>query len=94
MKILIADQKKTFCLRIPLTLLCSRVGAALLAGGIRRARRLPEGPEARGEVGLITTDQAHALLKTLRQSRQTLRASGLPLLDIEEGDGGRFMIIL
>lgn len=94
MKILFADQERTFCLHIPLMLLCNRAGAALLAGGIRRAQMLPDGSKETAETGMITADQAYAMLKVLRQSKKTLRQAGLPLLDIEQSDGGRFAITL
>lgn len=93
MKILIAEKDRAFCLHLPLTLLCNRVGAALLASGCRHMQRLPDG-STRVTASLITTDQMHGLLKTLRQSRQTLRRTGLPLLDIEERDGSRIVITL
>ena len=93
MKILIAGEKRSFCLYVPLGLLCNRVGAALLAGGVRRTRMLPDGSEA-AETALMTKDQAYAMLKALKQSRQTLKASGLPLVDIEEADGSRILITL
>lgn len=96
MKILIADQKKAFCLHIPLGLLCNRVGAALLASGFRMTKALPDGAggAVTVEKGLITTAQMHGLLKALKQSQKTLKQSGLPLVDIEEKDGSRFMITL
>ena len=94
MKILIADEKRAFCLHIPLGLLCNRVGAALLAGGVRRTQRLSDGSERSEETSLITTDQAYVLLKALKQGQQTLKQKGLPLVDIEEGDGSRFLITL
>ena len=94
MKILIADEKKSFCLHIPLGLVCNRVGAALLAGGIRRTKRLTDGSAETSETAIITRDQAYAMLKALRQSKQTLKASGLPLVDVEEADGSRVIITL
>ena len=94
MKILFASPKWTFCLHVPLGLLCNRVGAALLAGGIRRTERLTDGSAQTSETALITRDQAYAMLKALKQSKQTLRASGLPLVDIEQSDGSRVMITL
>ena len=92
MKILIASEKRTFCLHIPLGLVCNRVGAALLASGVRRTQRLPGGTT--DETGVITTDQAYALLKALKQSQQTLKQAGLPLVDVEENDGSRVLITL
>ena len=94
MKILIASPKKAFCLHIPLGLLCNRVGAALLAGGIRRTERLTDGQTETSETAIITRDQAYAMLRALKQSKQTLKASGLPLVDIEEADGSRVVITL
>ena len=94
MRILIADRDKSFCLHIPLGLLCNRVGAALLAGGIRRTERLTDGQTETSETAIITRDQAYAMLRALKQSKQTLKASGLPLLDIEEADGSRVVITL
>lgn len=94
MKILIADEKKSFCLHIPLGLVCNRVGAALLASGIRRTERLTDGSSETSETAIITRDQAYAMLKALRQSKQTLKASGLPLVDVEEADGSRVIITL
>ena len=93
MKILIAEKEKAFCLHIPLGLVCNRVGAALLTSGFRHMQRLPDG-SAQANTALITTAQMHGLLKTLRQSKQALRQTGLPLLDIEERDGSRIMITL
>lgn len=95
MKILIAERDRAFCLRIPLALICNRVGAALLAGGLRRTQRLSDGSwKADGQKALITTAQMHGLLRTLRQSKHVLKRSGLPLLDIQESDGSRIMITL
>ena len=94
MKILIADQKKSFCLHIPLGLVCNRAGAALLASGIRRTKRLTDGSSETSETAIITRDQAYAMLKALRRSKQTLKASGLPLMDVEEADGSRVIITL
>lgn len=95
MKILIADKDKTICLHLPLTLLCSHVGAALIAGGIRRTTRLSDSVTALTvQRGLVTTSQVYGLLKVLRQSKRLLRRSGLPLLDVQEGDGCRIMIVL
>lgn len=81
MKILIAGQKRAFCLYVPLGLLCNRVGAALLAGGLQRTQLLPDGTET-AETAIVTRDQAYAMLK----------ASGLPLVDIEQSDGSRVLI--
>lgn len=83
MKILIAGQKRAFCLYVPLGLLCNRVGAALLAGGLQRTQLLPDGTET-AEAAIVTRDQAYAMLK----------ASGLPLVDIEQSDGSRVLITL
>ncbi|MCH5286545.1 MAG: hypothetical protein J1E43_03915 [Christensenellaceae bacterium] len=95
MKILIAEHDKAFCLHLPLALICNRVGAALLAGGLRHTQRLSDGSgKADEQKELITTAQVHGLLKTLRQSKQTLRRSELPLLDIQKADGSRLMITL
>lgn len=94
MKILIAEPDRAFCLHLPLGLICNRVGAALLTGGLRHAKRLPGGSVEAAGTALVTTAQTHALLKTLRQSGRTLRQSGLPLLDIEEADGSRIVITL
>ena len=93
MKILIAGQKRAFCLYVPLGLLCNRVGAALLAGGLQRTQLLPDGTET-AETAIVTRDQAYAMLKALKQSKQTLKASGLPLVDIEQSDGSRVLITL
>lgn len=93
MKILIAEKDRAFCLHLPLTLMCSRVGAALLASGFRRMQRLPDGA-TQTTTARITTAQMHSLLKALRQSRQVLKQTGLPLLDVEEADGSRIMITL
>ena len=93
MKILIAEKEKCFCLHLPLGLMCNRVGAALLASGFRHTRRLSDGA-TQTSTTLITTAQVHGMLKALRQSRQTLRQTGLPLLDIEQSDGSRIMITL
>lgn len=96
MKILIADQNKTFCLHIPLGLICNRVGAALLAGGLRMTKRLPGGSGKMEieQTSLITTAQMHSALKALKQSKQVLRQSRLPLVDIEEHDGSKLIITL
>ena len=94
MKILIAKPDRAFCLHIPLMMVCNRVGAALLAGGLRHARRLPDGSAAVGETSLVTTGQVHAMLKSLRESQKTLKRLGLPLVDIEEKDGSRLVITL
>ena len=88
MKILFAEKDRVFCLRLPLTLLCNRVGAALLASGYRHMRKLPDGSTQ------VTASQMHGLLQSLRQSKQTLRRAGLPLLDVEERDGSRIVIML
>lgn len=90
MKILIAGQKRAFCLYVPLGLLCNRVGAALLAGGLQRTQLLPDGTET-AETAIVTRNQAYAMLKALKQ---TLKASGLPLVDIEQSDGSRVLITL
>lgn len=87
MKILIAHMNKTFCVHIPLGLLCNRAGAALVAGGVRRMRRWLDVSTQTDEMCLITTDQAYALLKALKQGQQTLKQAGLPLADIEAGSG-------
>ena len=94
MKILLADQKRAFCLHIPLGLLCNPVGAVLLAGGLRRAERLTDGSAVTSETAVITRDQAYAMLRALKLSKQTLKASGLPLVDIEQSDGSRVLITL
>ena len=93
MKILFADKSRAFCLHLPLTLMCNRVGAALLASGFRHMRKLPDSA-TQTDTAFITTAQMHGMLKALRQSKQTLRQTGLPLLDIEEHDGNRIMITL
>lgn len=94
MKILIADRDKAFCLRLPLTLMCNWVGAALLTGGLRATRILPGPSGMAKETAVITTAQVHGALKALRQSKKTLREAGLPLLDMEERDGSRILITL
>ena len=93
MKILFAEKDRAFCLHLPLTLVCNRVGAALLASGYRRMRRLPDGSTQTATTS-ITTAQMHGLLKTLQQSKQSLRQLNLPLLDIEQSDGSRVVITL
>ena len=95
MKILIGNRDKAFCLYIPLGLVCNRVGAALLSSGIRHTVLLSDGSgKVETQTGIITTAQMHGLLKTLKQSKQTLKQQGLPLVDIEEGDGSRIVITL
>ena len=95
MKILIGNKNRAFCLHLPLSLMCSRVGAALLAGGMRRMQRLPDGSHVTVEqTGLITTAQMYGMLKAVRQSGQTLKRSGLPLVDIEDSNGDRVFITL
>ena len=96
MKILIAEPEKAFCLHIPLGLVCNRVGAALLAGGLRATKLLPasSGSITAEQTTLITSAQLYDLLKALRQSGKALKQAGLPLLDIEEKDGSRILITL
>ena len=94
MKILMAGQRRSFCLHVPLTILCNRVGAALLAGSVRRTERLTDGSVETSQTAVITRDQAYAMLKALSQSKRTLKASGLPLVDMERSDGKRLVITL
>lgn len=94
MKILIADKNRAFCLHLPLMLLCNRAGAALLASGLRHAQRLPDGSVTVSETSLITTGQMHGMLKAIRQSKQRLKRDNLPLIDVENGNGERFMVML
>lgn len=95
MKIVFAAPDRTYCLRLPLWLVCNRVGAALLARSLRRAGRLPDGSvTAAPRTGLTPTGQARSLLRALGQSKQTLQSAALPLLDMESGDGYRFTITL
>ena len=94
MKILIAKPDRAFCLRIPLMLVCNRAGAALLASGLKHMQRLPDGSVSVSETSLVTTGQVHGMLKALRQSQQTLKTLGLPLIDIEESDGSRLIVTL
>ena len=106
MKILIGNQKRAFCLYIPLALMCNRVsaamlshglrsGSALLPGGVRGTWTITDGSdEEQTEDTLITTAQMYELLKALKQCRNTLKQANLPLLDLEGDDGSRVLITL
>ncbi len=99
-----------FTLYVPLRLLGTRLGSLLAAGMLNSQRTadapaaLPSAEEEQAPAvtlstaaqpdAPVTAQQLRALGRSLRTSAATLRASGLPLLELRTGDGSLLRIEL
>lgn len=99
-----------FTLHVPLRLLETRLGSLLAAGALNNQRTadapaaLPAAEEEQAPaVSLsaavqpaapVTARQLRALGRSLRTSAATLRASGLPLIELQSGDGSLLRVEL